>query len=92
MLPSKFLALLIAAASLTLARKITKADVRKRQLEAAARFVPRATGPGVPKPKNITFSNPRASGTLWELLDSVLLDPLKNRILGQWICHPRGRL
>lgn len=62
MLTSKLLALLITAAGISHARKITKADVHRRQLEAAQRFVPRATGSGVPIPKNITFHNPKASG------------------------------
>lgn len=59
---SNFLGLLVATAGITAqARQFKKSDILKRQLEAAQRFRPRATGATTLKPKNITFSNPKAS-------------------------------
>lgn len=53
----------IAAIASVDARMMSKAELHAKQAEAAARIranMPRATSTGV---KNVTFSNPRASGT-----------------------------
>ena len=54
------------------ARQMTKQQLRARQLEAAARFAPqrRARG-GSSAPKNITFSNPKASGALSGAINAI---------------------
>ena len=70
MLPSQFFVLLVATASLTLAQIITRDEFHRRHVEASQRRMkrlgPRAHGTGIPKPKNITFHNPKASGRLQE--------------------------
>ena len=62
----------VAAIASVEARMMSKTELHAKQAEAAARIratMPRATSTGV---KNITFSNPRASGT-------SLRDPLRAR-------------
>ena len=51
---------------LAAARRLSKAEVQAKQAEAAARIranMPRASGASSSGVKNITFTNPRASGT-----------------------------
>ncbi|KAJ7601105.1 Alpha/Beta hydrolase protein [Mycena floridula] len=55
------LLVLLAATAFVDARQMKKSEIHQRQVEAAQRFRSRATTTSSAKPKNITFSNPKAS-------------------------------